>query len=133
MPRRNKILIALAIVISMFLLLTGLILPEVIERQAKAWVASNTARQLELEDVTFNPFNGKMTVVGYRLTEPSSDDSRRDGRLFNQQRAVEYLRSDTTWKVIKYFRKHYLLRIGSSFQIDIMRFFYNFTDLTAFR
>jgi len=75
MPRRKKILIILSSMAILFLVTTGLILPAVIRQQAIAWFEQNTERKLVLDDVAFNPFNGKLTLSGFRLSEAGSEES----------------------------------------------------------
>ena len=74
MPQRKKILIILSSVAILFLVTTGLILPAVIQQQAIAWFAQNSERKLVLDNVVFNPFNGKLTLSGLRLSEAGSED-----------------------------------------------------------
>jgi hypothetical protein len=74
MSFRKKILLAIGSVALLFFVVLGVVVPELIQRQAIRWVAENTERELRLEEVSFNPLNGKMTISGYQLTEPASEE-----------------------------------------------------------
>jgi len=73
--RSKKILISVGVVVILFMLFLGLILPEIIRRQAIAWVAENTERELTIERASFNPLIGRLTIRRVVLTEPKAEET----------------------------------------------------------
>ncbi len=75
MSLSKKLLIAAALLFSLFMISVGLIFPEIAHRQAVAWISDNTERELNIQKVSFNPLNGQLTIRGLNLSEPDSEDS----------------------------------------------------------
>jgi len=74
MSLRKKILIAVASLLVLFFLVAGLLVPEIIRRQAISWIAENTSRELTVQRVSFNALNGRLMVRRAVLSEQNSDE-----------------------------------------------------------
>jgi len=75
MTRRKKMLTASILVFLLIFAFLGLAMPEIIRRQSIDWVNQNTERQLAIEDVSFNPLNGQLSVYGLSFSEAGSEES----------------------------------------------------------
>jgi len=67
----KRSLISASIIVGV-LLLSMLIVPWQLKKQATAWIADNTERTLSIEKAYFNPFTLKLELKGINLTEPNS-------------------------------------------------------------
>lgn len=74
MPRWLKRTTFALVVVLALLLLSMLVVPWQIKKQAQQWIAENTTRQLTLERVSFNPFTLKLELGGFALSEQESED-----------------------------------------------------------
>lgn len=75
MTRRYKLLLGTAASLIVLYLAVGLTLPGIVRSRAIAWVADNTARTLQIENIRINPFTLSLRIDGFELSEAGSEEA----------------------------------------------------------